>query len=117
MFSDIELDHSFNRRQHVTKKHATRKSSTPTLRPKTEQALAKAVIRANDPALLRQIAKTRRKMECLAIDPQAIPLAVAILKGRETRILVDWLAEANEEVEIADILGTLIAATRMSGRV
>ena len=105
----------------MAKKNATRKSSTPTLRPKTEQAFAKAVIRANNPALLRQIAKTRRKIECLAIDSQGvivdtIPLSLAILKGRATRTLVEYLAEANEEPEIADILGTLIAASRMSGR-
>lgn len=105
----------------MAKKNATRKSSTPTLRSKTEQAFAKAVIRANNPALLRQIAKTRRKLECWAIDSQGvivdtIPLALAILKGRDTHALVEMLAEANEEGEIADILGTLIAASRMTGR-
>jgi hypothetical protein len=60
-------------------------------------------------------------MECLAIDSQGvivdtIPLALAILKGRETRTLVEYLTESNDESEIADILGTLIAASRMSGR-
>jgi hypothetical protein len=105
----------------MAKKSATRKSSTPTFRSKTEQAFVKAVIRVNNPALLRQIAKTRRKMECVAIDSQGvivdtIPLALAILKGRETRTLVEYLAESNEEPEIADILGTLIAASLMTGR-
>ena len=105
----------------MAKKNAARKSSTPALRTKTEQAFAKAVIRANNPALLRQIAKTRRKMECLAIDSQGvivdtIPLALAILKGRDTRTLVEYLTESSDESEIADILGTLIAASRMSGR-
>jgi hypothetical protein len=109
------------RRQQMVKKNATTKSSTPTLRHKTEQALDRAVTRVTKLALLRKIVTTAEKIGDLAIRSHGrivdtVPLAVTILNGRETRKLVEWFMQANGEEEIADVLGSVIAASRMVGR-
>ena len=104
----------------MAKKNATAKSSTPTRRNKTAQALARAVTRVTNPALLREIAKTSIKIEDLGFERNSgvntIDLAVAILNGRETNELVEWFMKANQEDEISRALGTVIAASRMAGR-
>jgi hypothetical protein len=106
----------------MAKKKATTKSSTPTRRNKTAQSLARAVTRVTNPALLGQIAETSAKIDDLGFDDHGqaqvntIDLAVAILNGRETRELVEWLMRATGDDEIATILGAVIAASRMAKR-
>lgn len=102
-------------------KNATAKSSTHTLvRHQTAQALARAITHATNPALLRKIVNTSTKMEDLAIKDRGpvdtTKLAATILSGGVTRKLVERLMLSNEEEEIADILGCVIAANRMAGR-
>jgi hypothetical protein len=104
----------------MAKKKATTKSSTPTRRHKTEQALARAINRATNPALLRKIVNTAAKMEGLAIEDRGpvntIELSVTILKGKETRNLVEHFMRSDDEEGIADTIGCVIAASRMTGK-
>ena len=106
----------------MAKKNATTKSSTPTRRDKTTQTLARAVTRVTNPALLREIAKTSAKIEDLGFDDHGqalvntIDLAATILSGRETHELVEWFIGAKGEEEIAEVLGSVIAASRIAGR-
>jgi hypothetical protein len=96
------------------------KSSTPTLRHKTDKALARAITRATNPALLRKIVNASAKMEHLSIKGRGpvntTELAGTILTGEETRKLVERFMQSNEEEEIADVLGCVIAASQMASR-
>jgi hypothetical protein len=96
------------------------KSSTPTRRHKAEQALARAITRATNPALLRKIVKIAAKMEEATIKDRGpvntIELAATILNGKETRELVERFMVPDVEEGIADTIGCLIAASRMTGR-
>jgi len=103
------------------KKNATAKFSTPTMvRHKTKKALARAVTRVTNPALLREIARTSLKIDDLGFERHSgvdtNGLAVALLNGRETNELVEWFMKANQEDEISRALGTVIAASRIAGR-
>jgi len=105
----------------MAKKKATTKSSSPSVvRHNTPQALARAITRATNPALLRKIVNTSAKMEYLAIEDRGhvntLELATTILNGKETRKLVEHLMRSDDEEGIADTLGCLIAASRMTGR-
>jgi hypothetical protein len=105
----------------MVKNHVTSKSSRPTVvRHNTPQALARAITCATNPALLRKIVNTSAKMEDLAIRDRGpvdtTELAATILIGKETRRLVEHLTRSDDEQEIADVLGCVIAASQMAGR-
>ena len=101
-------------------KNDTMKSSTPTRRHKTDQVFARAITRATNPALLDKIVKTAAKMEELSImnrgPVDTTGLAATVHVGKETSKLVERFMQLNEETEIADALGCVIAASRMVGR-
>jgi hypothetical protein len=101
----------------MAKKYVTSKSSRP-VRHNTPQALDRAITRATNPAFLRKVANTSEKMEQLSIENRGIvdttELAVTILAGAETRKLVEWLMQADREELIANVLGCVIAASRMT---
>jgi hypothetical protein len=104
----------------MAKKNATSKSSRPTVVRYTQQTIARAITRATNPALLRKTVKTAPKMEDLSIERRGTvdttELAATIQIDKETSKLVEGFMQSNEGTGIADLLGCVIAASRMAGR-
>src|ERR1700730_786944 len=89
-----------------------------------QNANARAVEAVTNSKILTRIAKISERICGDGFTPEGesrkgvytVGLAAKILNNREMSKLVDWFAAASGTEEIADVIGTLIAASRISAR-